>query len=306
MKPSHLTILLIIVQCINAKARIYQVGNLDADSSITTTVEYNSGDDAISIYNTGLELTLRHKDHPQASVYFRGNINGKLTEIDRNNFKIDEFISELKANYEFDRENAVIVFSVGKMVTGTKTNQSSPQKQNGVMGFRLSIKPKKIPMIQEWMKRNKFKITRVDITRYDSESKDSIDFGRLGDTDMTAYALYLSRGRSLNTFIILKQPDGDSNAPRGLSLGGIYFFNLPMRPSLFALYHNSESEIVDIDVYVLSANFMLLEETTFKITWSKVLFNNYGTKSKPLITPSTKSYMRAVQKEGSAQRLTEV
>ena len=50
-----------------------------------------------------------------------------------------------------------------------------------------------------------------------------------------------------------------------------------MRPSLFALYHNSESEIVDIDVYVLSANFMLLEETTFKITWSKVLFNNYGT-----------------------------
>lgn len=274
MKSIFLTLLFIF--SLNSNARIYQVGNLDADTTVTTAMEYDSGEDAISIYNTGLELTLKHREHPQASVYFRGNINGKLEDIDGDDFKIDEFVRELKANYEFDRENAVIVFSVGKMVTGTKVNQGDPQRLKGVMGFRLSIKPKKIPMIQEWMKKNGLKITRVDITRYDSGSKDELDFANLGETDMTAFALYLSKGRNLHTFVILKQPDSDSSAPRGISVGGAYMFDLPMKPSLFALYHNSESEYVDVNVYVLSASFEILEEVSFNITWSKAVENKYG------------------------------
>lgn len=274
MKIKYLS--LFILLSFNLNAKVYQVGNLEADMSLSTSAGYDSSEEGISIYNTGIELELKHMDHPQASVYFRGNINGKIDEINGDNFKLDEFVSELKANYEFDRENAVILLSVGKMVTGTKVNQSDPSKLKGVMGFRLSVKPKKIPLIQEWMKRNGLKITRIDITRYDSGSQDDLDFSNLADTDMTAYALYLSKGRNLHTFFILKQPDADSHAPRGISIGAAYMrYDLPLKPQFFGLYHNSKSDYVDVDVYVLSASFEVIEETRFAITWSRAIEHIY-------------------------------
>jgi len=253
------TLLFCLMTFINTKAvtasAADQQKSLKYDPEYTSVVEISS-DETISIYNTGgaLEVQARHG----FSGNLRGAVDGKIDEIDAEDFTLGSFIKELKLNSAMDFENTGLIFSVGKMPTGAKLDTNSPRKVGGVMGFRLSIKPKQIPLIQNWLEKNNLKITRIDITRYDADSEERMEISDLRDADMTSYALYLlhmsEERHMLRPFFIRKKPDGDN--PYGVTsntLGVVYARQERYKPEYFALAHTSESPFLDLELLVLSA-----------------------------------------------------
>jgi len=244
----------------------YLNGKILFTQEFSSIVEYSSDEDTVSIYNTGVKLKAKHKKG--LSISTTATVDGKVGEIDSEDFKLGRFIKELKLGYEFDINSTAILLSVGKMPTGTKTDVNSPQDLGGVMGVRLTISPSKIPLIQDWLDQYGLKITKIEITRYDATSGADLNFEDLHNTDMTAYALYILYKKNLQLFFIYKHPDSDSMSPTGVTVGGVYTLNAPMRPMLFALNHHSSSSYMELNVLVLSASVEIFDKTRVAVTWS--------------------------------------
>lgn len=243
-------------------------GNYKYDHQLTSVIEINS-DDFISIYNTGLSLDMENENGFKAN--FRGSIDGKIDEINSKDFELGTFIKQLSMSYEVDTKNALVLLSVGKMPVGVKTN-AGPQQPGGVMGIRLSVEPEKIPLIQDWLTKNNFKINRIDITRYNSASEKRIDLRDLSETNMTAYALYLSKGHNIQTFFIYKAPDtGNEYGVTSKTLGAVYLMNGKLKPQFFAMGHKSNASFLDLDLLVLSASVEVAQNVRSAFTYSRVI-----------------------------------
>jgi hypothetical protein len=254
--------------------------HLDLSYDINSIVAWDSMDEQIIIYNTGLDLTLKHDSG--LSLDLATAVDGPIGEINSKNFKVETFIKELKANYEFETERAVILLSVGKMPTGSKVNQNDPKNIDGVMGIRVSLSPKKIPLIQEWLDRNELRVSKIEVTRYNSESSDRLWINDLEQSDMTAYALHLSWKHRLHTFFIYKRPDESSHAPEGITVGAAYSLSLPMNPQIFVLNHSSRASYMDLNVLVLSASVEVAEDTRVSLAWSSARERMSGSKKETI------------------------
>lgn len=233
------------------------------DTQTTSVMDFRP--DAISIYNTGFSINAQSSGC--LSGRFRGSINGKIEEIDRRDFDLGTFVQELHATCEFEVENTALIISVGKMPTGVKLDTTNPRPLGGVMGVRLTIKPDKIPLIQKWLDKNDLKITQVSITRYDADSAERLDPSDLSETDMTAYAFYLSKGRKLHTFFIHKRPDQDNTfGVTSTSIGAAYMVpEHELFPQYFAMIHKSEASFLDLDLLVLSASIKIAPESDYRV-----------------------------------------
>lgn len=249
-------------------------GDLTYNHQLTSTVEITS-DDTISIYNTGLTLNL--EDTNGFSADFRGAVDGPVDQINSKNFDLGKFVKQLDVKYKINTKDAVVLLSVGKMPTGAKTDINNPSKMGGVMGIRLSIQPEKIPMIQDWLNQNNFKIERIDITRYNAESGNGLDLNDLNSTNMTSYAVYLSKNNNIQSFFVYKTPDDDN--PFGVTsktLGAIYIMGGKLKPQLFAMKHTSDAAFMDLDLWVLSASAEMIPKfrTTFTYSHAKELMSD--------------------------------
>lgn len=220
-----------------------------------------------SVFNSA---KLRIKDKSGFSVEGRFEVNGEIDTIDSEKFELDKFVKELSMNYEFDTEVTALKITIGKVKMGTQTDASSAKDIGGVMGVRLTIKPHEATALQQWLKQGGFKIRRIEITRYNSQSKTRVEASDLNDTDMTGFSVYFSRHRNLHAFIILKEPDQDSYAPQAISVGGAYHQSGHFNPQYFALFHQSQSRFVDLKVLILSGSFEVIEKTRLELTWSFV------------------------------------
>jgi hypothetical protein len=237
------------------------------DHKLTSTFEYDSND-TISIYNTGLSLSAT--DTNGFSVNLRGSVDGKIDEINSSDFNLGKFVKELDLNYKIDTTDAVILLSVGKMPTGAKLDPNSPKELGGVMGIRLTIKPKNIPLIEEWLKKNDFKINRIDITRYNAESSNDLNIQDLNKANMTSYAIYLSKGYNLQTFFIYKTPDaGNINGVTSKSLGAGYMMDAKYNPQFFAMVHKSDAAFMNLDLLVISAGIEIAPSIRNTYTYSR-------------------------------------
>lgn len=241
-------------------------GDIKFNHQLTSGVEITS-DDTISIYNTGLTLNL--EDNNGISADFRGAVDGKIDEINSKDFDLGNFVKQLAVKYKVDTEGGVILLSVGKMPTGAKTDINNPSKMGGVMGMRLSIQPEKIPVIQDWLNRNNFKIDRIDITRYNAESDDRLDLNDLNQTNMTSYAVYLSKSNNIQTFFVYKAPDEDNLLGiTSKTIGAIYIMSGKLKPQLFAMKHSSDASFMDLDLLVLSASVEMIPNFRTTFTYS--------------------------------------
>lgn len=241
-------------------------GDIKFNRQLTSGVEITS-DDTISVYNTGLTLNL--EDNNGMSADFRGAVDGKIDEINSKDFDLGKFVKQLAVKYKVDTEGGVILLSVGKMPTGAKTDISNPSKMGGVMGMRLSIQPDKVPVIQDWLNQNNFKIDRIDITRYNAESGNRLDLNDLNETNMTSYGVYLSKNNNIQTFFVYKTPDDDN--PFGVTsktLGAIYIMSGKLKPQLFAMKHSSDAAFMDLDLLVLSASVEMIPNFRTAFTYS--------------------------------------
>ncbi|MBT3234499.1 MAG: hypothetical protein HN353_00960 [Bdellovibrionales bacterium] len=245
---------------------IYTTSGLDLSFDVSSIINWDSSDRQIMIYNTGVELSLKHSSG--LSLDLATSVDGPIGEIDSENFKVGTFIKELRANYQFENEDAAIMLSVGKMPTGTKVNRDTPKNVSGVMGIRMSLSPKKIPLIQKWLDKNDLKVTKIEITRYNSSSSDQLYLSDLQERDMTAYALHMTYQLRLHTFFIYKKPDSGSYTPEGITLGAAYSPNLPLNPHIFALAHSSQASFLDLKILVLSASVEVVAKTRLSVTWS--------------------------------------
>lgn len=257
---------LVAAPCVHAQD---YYGDLTIKHQLTSVVELDS-DSTISVYNTGLNLDIQ--DTSGLGADFRGAVDGPIDQINSKDFQLGKFIKQLDVKYKIDSSDAVILLSVGKMPTGAKTNVTSPTQLGGVMGIRLSIQPKKIPLIEEWLKENNFKIDRIDITRYNAESGDRIDLNDLNNTNMTAYAAYLSHNNNMQTFFIYKKPD--ANNPFGVtskSLGVVYMPEVKLNPQFFAMKHQSDAAFMDLDLLVLSAGIEVQPNVRTNLTYARAV-----------------------------------
>jgi hypothetical protein len=155
------------------------------------------------------------------------------------------------------------------MPTGAKTDMSNPSPVGGVMGIRLSIQPEKIPLIEEWLKQNNFKINRIDITRYNAESANTLDLNDLNKSNMTSYAVYLSKNNNIQTFFVYKTPDSDN--PHGVTsktLGAVYVMGGKLKPEIFAMKHLSDASFMDLDLLVISAGVEVSPDVRSTFTYS--------------------------------------
>jgi len=218
----------------------------------SSTVDFSS--EGISVYNTG--VTINATTIENLTLDFRGSVDGKIDEIDSDDFELGTFIKELTANYELEYADTILLFSLGKMPTGAKTDRDNPRQLGGVMGVRMSIHPTEINNLQQWLKRHNLKINRIDITRYDADSEERFDLNDLKNTDMTAVSLNLSNiDENIHAFYVYKRPDADNTyGVTSKSVGGIYMFDHPSRPSLFMMNHQSDSAFLDLDLNVLSGS----------------------------------------------------
>lgn len=244
---------------------------LQADTTlkhqVTSVVQVDSTN-TINIYNTGFTMNLDDTDGFSAD--FRGSVDGPVDQIDSKDFDLGKFVKQLDVKYKVNTEDAVILLSVGKMPTGAKTDINNPTKMGGVMGIRLTIEPTKLPAIQEWLNQNQFKIDRIDITRYDSASANTLDLNDLNRTNMTSYALYLSKGNNFQTFFVYKTPDSDNAmGVTSKTLGAVYIMSGKLKPQLFAMKHVSDAAFMDLDLLVLSANVELIPNFTNSFTYSR-------------------------------------
>lgn len=275
---------------------------IDSDQNFSydlkTLVEYSSLDKKIAVYNTG--LILEYKNPSGFSANATTAINGPVDEIDSENFDLDNFVKELYASYEFNREEAVLLLSVGKMKVGTKTDRDSSKDIGGVMGVRLTISPNKIPFIQDWLDDHEFKIKAIEITRYNSKSKSRLQFDDLEETDMTAIALRISHSNNLHTFFIYKTPDHDSSAAQSTTVGGVYSLDAPLDPRFFALANRTKSDHVDLNILILSLNVEIFEDIRTVYTHSWAEENLYGS-NKETRDLSFKKYLIGSKKGKSLQ-----
>lgn len=233
------------------------------DYEATSVMEFTP--DSVSIYSTGFAVNAQSSGC--LSGRFRGSVDGKIDEIDSSDFDLGTFVQELSATCTFETENTALILSIGKMPTGVKLDTNSASQLGGVMGVRLTIEPEKIPLIQNWLDNNDLKITKIAITRYDSDSAERLDPTDLSETDMTAYALYLSKGRNLHTFFIHKRPDSDNTlGVTSTSIGAAYM--LPeheLFPQFFAMIHKSEASYLDLDLLVLSASVKVAPQSDYRL-----------------------------------------
>lgn len=250
----------------------YEEKDWRIDHEFTSAFEYEShsesSDDSISVYNTGLTLGASHKNG--LSGNFRASLDEKIDDIDSRDFELGKFVKEMSVNYKIDTEDAVLLLSVGKMPTGVKTDQDDPKKLGGVMGMRLSIRPEKIPLIQDWLSKNNFKINRIDIVRYKAGSESELNTRSLGEANMTSYALYLSHGRNLQAFFIHKTPDRDNT--RGVtsnSLGAVYMMGGKYAPQFFVMKHTSKASFMDLDLLVVSSSIAVAKDTRGVFSYSR-------------------------------------
>lgn len=268
------------------------------DTQTTTVMDFRP--DAISIYNTGFSINAQSRGC--LSGRFRGSINGKIEEIDRRDFDLGTFVQELNATCKFETENTALIISVGKMPTGVKLDTTNPRPLGGVMGVRLSIQPRKIPLIQEWLDKNDLKITQVSITRYDSDSADRLDIDDLTETDMTAYAFYLSKGRKLHTFFIHKRPDSDHTfGVTSTSVGAAYMVpEHELFPQYFAMVHKSEASFFDLDLLVLSASVKVAPESDYRValTYSRAEEHKFETTVNSYNLSLSRTYKKDEDEEG--------
>lgn len=236
----------------------------------TTSAEYTTEDDSISVYNTGLTLNLDNGHGLSAD--FRGALDEKIDEIDSRDFELGTFVKELNVNYQIDTQDAVLILSVGKMPSGVKVDPDDPRAVGGVMGMRLSINPKKVPLVQEWLNKNGWRINRIDIVRYKSGTEDSMDFREVTDSNMTSYALFLSKGHNLQTFFIYKTPDRENiHGVTSKSLGAVYMPGGKLRPQFFVMKHSSESRHMDLDLMVLSTSIAVAPKLRSTLSYSKAI-----------------------------------
>lgn len=237
--------------------------------NLTTATEITS-DNTISIYNTGLNMDF--EDDSGFAGDFRGSVDGQIDQIDSKNFDLGKFVKQLDVKYKIDTKDTVLLLSVGKMPNGVKTNLSNPAKATGVMGVKLSIEPKQIPAIQEWLDKNNFKINRIDITRYNAESANRLDLNDLNNTNMTSYALYLSHSNNFQTFFVYKTPDSNNlNGVTSKTLGAVYIMSGKLKPQLFAMKHTSNADFMDLDLLVLSASMEVVPNYRANLIYSNAV-----------------------------------
>ncbi len=240
--------------------------DLKINHELTSILEINS-ENTVSIYNTGLNLNM--EEIYGFSADFRGSIDGKIDEIRSEDFELGEFVKELRVNYQVETENAVLLLSVGKMSTGTKIDRDNPKSSGGTMGFRLSVKPDQIPLIQNWLNKHEFKITRIDIIRYKAGTENDLNLDYINETDMTSYGVYLSKGKKLQTFFVYKTPDNDNlQGVTSRTIGGIYMMDGKLKPQFFAMKHQSDSSFIDLDLTVVSAGIEILPGIRGKLSYS--------------------------------------
>jgi hypothetical protein len=233
----------------------------------TSTAEIDSTN-TISIYNTGFTLNLQDTDGWSSD--FRGSVDGPVDQLNSKDFNLGKFVKELDVKYKVNTEDAIILLSVGKMPTGAKTDINNPSKLGGVMGIRLTIEPTNLPAIQDWLNQNQFKIERIDITRYNDQSANTLDLNDLNQTNMTSFAAYLSKGNNFQTFFIYKTPDSDNQmGVTSKSLGAVYIMSGKLKPQLFAMKHTSDAVFMNLDLLVLSASVELIPNFTSTFTYSK-------------------------------------
>lgn len=234
---------------------------------IFNEIKIESGNNSIPVYKSGLNLNLENGHGLSAD--FLGEIDDKIDEIDSSDFKLDKFIKELNVSYQINAEDAVVLLSVGKMPSGVKIDNDDIREENGVMGIRLSIKPEKISLIQDWLTKNNFKINRIDITRYNDGSRNRFDLRDLSETNMTSYALFLSRGHNIQTFFVYKTPDKDNTyGVTSASLGAVYMMKGELKPHFFVMKHKSKASYMDLDLMIVSASVEVAPavRTTFSYT----------------------------------------
>lgn len=226
------------------------------EHEIVSAVEFEGAENSIPVFSTEFGLNLENSRGLSAD--FLGSLEDKIDEIDGRDFQLEKFIKELNVNYQIKTDDAVLLLSVGKMPSGVKIDNDDIREESGVMGVRLSISPEKIPLIQDWLTKNKFKINRIDITRYNDGSRDRLDLRDLSETNMTSYALFLSRGHNLQTFFVYKTPDkGHAHGVTSASLGAVYMMKGELKPQFFILKHKSKASFMDLDLMVVSAGIEL-------------------------------------------------
>lgn len=242
-------------------------GDFLINHEFTSSAEFNSSEDSISIYNTGMNLNIDNGHGFSAD--FRGSVDDKIDEIDSRDFELGTFVKELNVNYQINTEDAVLLLSVGKMPAGVKVDPDDPREVGGVMGVRLSIQPEKVPLIQSWLTKNKFKINRIDIVRYKSGTENTMDFREISNANMTSYALFLSKGHNLQTFFIYKTPDSDNvYGVTSKSVGAVYMLGGKLQPQFFVLKHKSKSQHMELDLMVLSTSIAIAPEVRGTFSYS--------------------------------------
>jgi hypothetical protein len=256
------------------------LSDLEIETKITSVMEGAYSDleseGAISIYNTG--IALEAKDQYGFSAQFRGSVDGKVTEIDEDDFDLETFVKELNVNYQKGLSDVVLLATVGKMSDGVKTDQSDPKELGGVMGIRLTIKFGGIRFIKDWLKKNGLKISRITITRYNSESEERFDLDDLSTANMTSYAIKLARDRSMQAFLVHKVPDNNNHSDAtSTSVGGVYMFdNMKYKPQVFVMKHKSYSKHVDLDLDVFSVSVEVLDNIRAKVSYASAVENIHG------------------------------
>ncbi|MDH5414978.1 MAG: hypothetical protein OEW87_12635 [Flavobacteriaceae bacterium] len=235
----------------------YRWSRSSLDTDYSSVIEYHN-DRGVSIYNTGVALQYKHDSGFQSNL--KGSLDGKLDEIDSDSFNLDNFIKEFNVAYKYDQQNVGLILTVGKIASGVKMDQNDPSAMGGKMGIRLSIGPKKIPLIQNWLERHNLKITSINISRFDSDSKERFEWDDLESTNETNIAIRASRGRNLHVFYIQNIPDTDYEyGVSSMTVGGIYMFDHELKPSLFMMKHNSQIDnILDLDLHVVSASALIM------------------------------------------------
>lgn len=256
--------------------------NLPKEFDVTYQGQYNlsvqSGESARFI-NTGLKSVLEYKN---CSAQTELLLNEKIQEISNSNFQLDVLVNELKFDCKLDMDSTGLLLTLGKMKNGAKEN-TDDKEVTGVMGFRLTLQPKRIPIIQNWLKKHNLKITKIDVTRYNHDSDERFEIKDLSHPDMTSVAIYLSRSHDLHTFFIYKRPDNGTTHARGLTAGLVKLFDAPMSPQFFMLAHNSRSDFVDLDVLIASLTVELRSDVWFTVTVAEVKENLYKEQERELI-----------------------
>ena len=259
--------------------------------------EYDLESGDFAMYNTGFSLRASLMDEVLLNVTTA--LDGKVDDFDSSDFELDSFMKQFKISYKLDTENSEVTYSVGKMITGAKTDQSTSTNVSGVMGYRLSVALKSSSGLQQWMSKLGLSISKIELTRYNYDSKYNFDFGDINKTDMTSVGIYINKGHKLHSFLIIKFPDSDNASPDTTTLGSVYMFDGQYSPALFGLVSKTESDHVDLTVYVLSLSARLKGDLKAVLTTSLVTEGLTNTESKYSSLTFTKNILITEHKKSS-------